>query len=309
MKLPVRLARPARLAPVLLVLFAVTAFAQEAPPPREPPTPFERHIVHVDGERPADLSVVVLRAADPAHARGTLVMLHGYRLRKEIFYGYDPLRTKLDWNLVMFDFRGHGESSGAKILLGVDETRDARAVLDLCDDLKLAGPRALYGISMGASVGLLTGAEDSRVRGVFAVSPYENAYDAVGLFSRAVSGFDLTRSLVPPDQVAALKATDVRAALAGRSDLRIKLICGSEDCFPEAMQKRILDAAATPDAMKSLTVGEGYSHFDIPSWREITPLLLKFLEEVRADAASGPATRPTTRATTRPATRDAAASE
>ena len=236
---------------------------------------------------------MVLPAADPQNARGTLVLLHGYRLRKEIFYGYDPLRReRFGWNLVMFDFRGHGQSSGAKILLGVDETLDVRAVLDLCDDLKLGGPRAIYGISMGASVGLLTAAEDSRVRGVFAVSPYENAYDAVGQFSKAVSGLDLTRTLVPPEQVGNLKRTDVRTALAGRDDLRIKLICGSEDCFGPDMQKRILDAAATPGDMKSLTVGEGYSHFNIPSWPEITDLLLTFLDDVRADAAKGPATRP-----------------
>ena len=148
---------------------------------------------------------------------------------------------------------------------------------------------------MGASVGLLTAAHDGRVRGVFAMSPYENAYDAVGQFTRALTGLNLTRAMVPPELEADLRATDVRAAVAGRDDLRIKLICGSDDCFPPAMQRRILAASASPAAIKSLSVGEGYTHFNIPAWDGATPLLLKFLDDVLADAAKGPATRPTSR--------------
>ena len=286
-------------AALCLGLFTAAAPAQDGPARRRafrsPPEPFTRHTVHVPGPRPADLAVVVLPADDPQNAKGTLVLLHGYRLRKEIFYGYDRLRRDHGWNLVLPDFRGHGESSKAPVLLGVDETRDVKAVLDLCDELELGGPRAVFGISMGASVGLLTAAEDSRIRGVFAVSPYENAYDSVGQFSAAVSGLDLSKTLIPPEQAEPLRRTDVREALKKRDDLRIRVVVGSEDCFPPAMQERILAASASPERLKSMFVGEGFTHFNIVSWPEVTPLLLEFLENVRSDAAAGPAEPPATR--------------
>ena len=296
-----------RLAPALLVLIALLllssseADAQNSHKARQPPAPFDKYTLHVGGERPAEVSVAVLPTADPRHARGTLVLLHGYQMSRAMFYGYDRLRRDFGWNLVMPDFRGHGESSAAQITLGIDEVADAEATLDLCDRLGLGGPRAIYGISMGASVGLMTAAHDGRVRGVFAISPYENAFDAVGQFTRAITGWNLTRAMVPPELANGLHATDVRGALAGRDDLRISVICGGDDCFPPAMQERILAASASPDSIKSLAVGDGYTHFNIPSWDGVTPRLLKFMDDVRTDAAKGPATRPTSRPTTRPA--------
>ena len=68
--------------------------------------------------------MAVLPTADPRHARGTLVLLHGYQMSRAMFYGYDRLRRDFGWNLVLPDFRGHGESSAAQITLGIDEVAD-----------------------------------------------------------------------------------------------------------------------------------------------------------------------------------------
>jgi pimeloyl-ACP methyl ester carboxylesterase len=73
-----------------------------------------------------------------------------------------------DYDVIAFDFRGHGESSG-RFTFGIDETKDLKTVLEY------ARPRykkiGLVGFSIGASTSIVTAGLYKNVDSVVAVSP------------------------------------------------------------------------------------------------------------------------------------------
>jgi fermentation-respiration switch protein FrsA (DUF1100 family) len=86
------------------------------------------------------------------------------------------------FNLLLFDFRGHGGSAGRVTSFGWTEQRDlegALAFLGSQPDIP-ARPYGIYGISMGASVALMTAAQDERLGAVAADSPYPSLQETLG---------------------------------------------------------------------------------------------------------------------------------
>lgn len=62
------------------------------------------------------------------HAQGNLVLCHGYRGSKEFMYGYIDMFPQ--FNILMFDFRAHGQSEGMVISIGCHEYKDVLASVD-----------------------------------------------------------------------------------------------------------------------------------------------------------------------------------
>lgn len=88
------------------------------------------------------------------HAQGNLVLCHGYRGSKEFMYGYIDMFPQ--FNILLFDFRAHGQSEGMVISIGCHEYKDVLASADFMkkhfysDDGKEL-PLVILGISMGAA--------------------------------------------------------------------------------------------------------------------------------------------------------------
>jgi len=61
-------------------------------------------------------------------AKYNAVLCHGYRSVKEFMYGYIDLFP--DWNILLFDFRSHGNSDGKITSLGYNEAKDVIAAAD-----------------------------------------------------------------------------------------------------------------------------------------------------------------------------------
>ena len=104
---------------------------------------------------------------------GTLIWLHGFGgsasfCAPEWLY---HIRTRLEREInrsfasVSFDFRGHGQSDYKTPALGIPESWDCQAVLDLLDSFDFPKPYILIGESMGAMVAPHVARTDSRVRG------------------------------------------------------------------------------------------------------------------------------------------------
>jgi alpha-beta hydrolase superfamily lysophospholipase len=74
------------------------------------------------------------------------------------------------YNILQFDFRGHGNSDDAPITLGTMEQRDVAAAVRFLQGRGF-GPLALMGISMGASVAIMA-APDLPVAAVVADAAY-----------------------------------------------------------------------------------------------------------------------------------------
>jgi dipeptidyl aminopeptidase/acylaminoacyl peptidase len=109
--------------------------------------------------------------------RAAVVLLHGFSWhRLPWLTGFVPwLQPR--YNILQFDFRGHGQSDDAPITLGTSERRDAAAAVRFMAGRGF-GPLALMGISMGGSVAVMA-APDLPVAAVVADAAYARVENPV----------------------------------------------------------------------------------------------------------------------------------
>ena len=115
------------------------------------------------------------------HAKGTLLLVHGYRSNPFVdFGGAYRFYASLGWNILTVCQRSHAESEGQYITYGIKERFDVRDwTLYLSDRFGPEHPVVLIGISMGSSTVLMSlGTElPSGVKGVIADCGYTSPYD------------------------------------------------------------------------------------------------------------------------------------
>lgn len=83
-------------------------------------------------------------------ARGTILMFHGHGSNRSALVREATMLYNLGWDLVMIDFRAHGQSQGNECTVGYYEAKDVKASYDyaVAQNNK---PVVLWGISMGAA--------------------------------------------------------------------------------------------------------------------------------------------------------------
>jgi pimeloyl-ACP methyl ester carboxylesterase len=88
----------------------------------------------------------------------TIIICHGYRINRALLRPVAALEYKYGYNILLFDFRGHGESESVATSGGNAEIRDLEAALTAAHQQPetLPGKVVIHGFSMGASVALLT---------------------------------------------------------------------------------------------------------------------------------------------------------
>ena len=244
--------------------------AVNAPPAhaRGPTGPYESFRARTDNVPQAEISGWVLPAA--GRAKGTVFVLHGWRGSKEAVVGWEWLRDREAWNVVMIDLREHGESThtAGPSTLGYHEIWDVKAAVDHAERRDLRRPYVIYGVSLGASVGLRWASMDRRIEGVFAVSPFKNAYLATRQTTADVLGLDFLPSpfALHSGLRKMLEAVDLPHAVRNRDDLRIWILVGGRDCFPESDQLEILAASAPPAHFKRIVVAPQRDHRNVWNW-------------------------------------------
>jgi pimeloyl-ACP methyl ester carboxylesterase len=82
--------------------------------------------------------------------------------------------ARRNYVVVAFDFRGHGCSGGGYTTIGVEEVRDAQAVVNYVATRYPDRRIYMVGFSMGAAVAIVEAASDPLVAGVAADAPYCN---------------------------------------------------------------------------------------------------------------------------------------
>jgi len=82
-------------------------------------------------------------------SKGTVIMFHGVTSSKDKLLAEAYEFRYWGYNVLMMDFRGHGNSSGLTTTIGIKETEDVKLAYDF---IKAKGENSiyLYGISMGA---------------------------------------------------------------------------------------------------------------------------------------------------------------
>jgi alpha-beta hydrolase superfamily lysophospholipase len=86
-------------------------------------------------------------------SKGCVIFLHGYTGNKTSLVTEASLFRSWGYSVLLFDFRGHGKSSGHVTSMGVKETKDVEKAFEYA---KSRGNKKiiLYGVSMGAVVSL-----------------------------------------------------------------------------------------------------------------------------------------------------------
>jgi dipeptidyl aminopeptidase/acylaminoacyl peptidase len=101
----------------------------------------------------------------------------GHKGVKQDLLGIGSALWRAGNNVLLFDFRGCGESDLAPLSLGHHELPDARAAIAYAQQ-RLPGARiGIIGFSMGAAIAVLIAAEDDTVRAIVADSPFATIND------------------------------------------------------------------------------------------------------------------------------------
>jgi alpha-beta hydrolase superfamily lysophospholipase len=129
-----------------------------------PPMPFEDVRFPVEG--------AVLRGwrFRTSPRRGTIVYLHGIADNRESSIGVAQRFVPLGFDVVAYDSRAHGDSTGDICTYGYHEKRDLLTVLQQVSDRGTF----LIGASPGAAVALQAAAMTTRIEGVVAAESFSD---------------------------------------------------------------------------------------------------------------------------------------
>jgi pimeloyl-ACP methyl ester carboxylesterase len=92
----------------------------------------------------------------------TVVLMHGWRENKSWVLSFGEALHQ-QYNLVVFDQRNAGRSSGTQSTMGILEARDLRAIIDWLDRTKHPAHLAVVGDSIGAAAAMGEARDDQRV--------------------------------------------------------------------------------------------------------------------------------------------------
>ncbi len=121
----------------------------------------------------------------------TIIICHGYRINRAHMRPVAALEYQDGYNILLFDFRGHGESESVATSGGNAEIRDLEAALNVVRQQSetLPGKIIIHGFSMGASVALLTDPQ-TDVAAIVLDSPYARLDEIL----QRIMHWQLTRS-------------------------------------------------------------------------------------------------------------------
>jgi len=129
-------------------------------PPDAPATPADLGMEYESVRIRTDDDVTLTGWLVPARRSTTtaVVVMHGFSGNR-----LPELAAFVPWlserhHVLQFDFRGHGQSDGGLVTLGWRERRDVAAAVRFLSERGL-GPIALFGISMGGAIALVSAPE------------------------------------------------------------------------------------------------------------------------------------------------------
>jgi pimeloyl-ACP methyl ester carboxylesterase len=218
---------------------------------------------------------------------GSVACGHGlFRSRREVMERCVFLR-KAGFNVLLFDFRRHGESEGDITTLGFKERLDMEGAVAFLRD-RASGDRVfLLGVSMGAAAALLAAAETPEVSAVVADSSFLSFEHTVVHHLDLI--FGLPRFPLGDEIVYFIERRagfwredfDLEKAVARIGDRPLLIIAGSDDRrMPVELQKRLYRGARGPSnqfiVIDGATHGAAYRE-DPETYQRV---VLSFLEGV-----------------------------
>jgi len=189
--------------------------------------------------------------------RGTIVYLHGVADNRASVAGIAARYVPRGYDVLAYDSRAHGESTGDSCTYGYFEKGDLTKAIDR---LGVAGV-AVVGVSMGAAVGLQAAAEDARIQRVVSISTFSDlrtvARERAPFFASAKNIRD---ALALAEQQGHFVLDDVSPErAASRLSIPVLVVHGASDSdTPPAHSQRVYAALQGPKRLLLLP-GAGHS--------------------------------------------------
>jgi pimeloyl-ACP methyl ester carboxylesterase len=186
-----------------------------------------------------------------------VILLHGYFHDRREVLDHALYLHQAGYDVLLFDWRGHGASDATEATLGIREHQDLGAAVDEATR-RSDGPIGVLGYSMGAGTAILYAADDPRIRALVLDSAYatiETSLDSAFtvLAEPKLPAFPFARVALLVGQLrTGLDAAELRpvervAELSGRPLL---FIVGADDTvLPPDETRRLFAAAEEPKAL------------------------------------------------------------
>ncbi len=116
---------------------------------------------------------------DDEEADAVVICCAGHRGSKSTMLGIGPGLHKRGYAVLLFDFRGNGDSADGPQSLGHHERLDLRAAVDWVNKRRPDTRIVVVAYSMGAAVAVQEAAEDERISALVADSPFTTISDVV----------------------------------------------------------------------------------------------------------------------------------
>jgi alpha-beta hydrolase superfamily lysophospholipase len=250
---------------------ALYASSQINPVPRRT---FESDYVFTPWEFRVPFEDITLRAPDGLNLRGwwlhcegaqsVVIGCHGHLGQKDTLLGIGTSLWRAGHHVLLFDFRGRGNSDPWPNTLISREVDDLLTFVQYTRERMPGAPIGLVGFSMGASVSLLGAAQEPAITAVVADSPFTSAAEVVHDNIRATLPIGagavmmLTEALIARQHGYSLSQTRPIEAVAQLAPRPLLLIHATGDSMiPVAHAHRIFAAAQEP---KELWIYEGVEH-------------------------------------------------
>jgi fermentation-respiration switch protein FrsA (DUF1100 family) len=196
-----------------------------------------------------------------------VIMVHGGEMHRADpsidILGIAAGMVEHDFNVLMFDLRGHGESEGDRMSAGYHERKDLLGAIDFAKGRGFESIGVL-GFSMGAATALMTAAESNDIDGIVSDSCFADLADIMGREFKARSGFPeffLSPVLGMVKLIYNVDFRDVKPveSVSQISMTPILFIHGAEDTFvPLEHAHRLKEASHNPE--NELWIAPGAEH-------------------------------------------------
>jgi uncharacterized protein len=200
----------------------------------------------------------------PRAATGRVVIgLHGHRGTKSQLLGIGSGLWREGYNVLLFDYRGCGDSDPGRQSLAHHELLDAQAAVRYVEQRVPDAQIGVIGYSMGAALAILLAAREPAIRAIVADSPFATMHDVIAyayrrrrLPSRGLLEMtDVVTRWRYGYAFAAVRPLEVIKHISPRPLL---LLHGTADAvIPIEHTHRLFEAAAEP---KELWIFEGATH-------------------------------------------------
>jgi hypothetical protein len=211
---------------------------------------------------------------------GTVVYLHGVADNRESAAGIVSRFAARGFDVVAYDSRAHGESSGDACTYGYFEKRDLHHVLDTVGP----GPIVLIGTSLGGAVALQEAAGDPRITAVIAAESFSDLRTVASQRAPFVfTSGTIARALRLAEQQAHFSVDDVSPVRAASAiTVPVLLFHGAADVdTPPDHSKRILAALNGPKRLILVPDAHHNESLNEDAWREIDVWLATALQVPR----------------------------